>query len=210
MSGWWPRPPRCMSRRSTRCPSASHVYAGISPRLGVGAGQETVTPHAATSARSSEAARMACPAVFQTDAALAVTAPESLRDQLRGLSLPHLVRVCALLRPGAVSTTTAASKLALRSLPLRYQGFCSELEMLDRELARLTREVAPALSDLTGVGPDVARPYRRHTEVASRTLSLVRAVGAPFRLANGSRSVAEVSSEHHDLNKGDTTHGNGR
>jgi hypothetical protein len=28
--------------------------------------------------------------------------------------------------------------------------------MLDRELARLTREAAPALSDLTGVGPDVA------------------------------------------------------
>jgi hypothetical protein len=153
---------------------------------------------------------MACPAVFQTDAALVVTAPESLRDQLRSLSLPHLVRVCALLRPGAVSTPTAASKLALRSLPLRYQGFCSELEMLDRELARLTREAAPALSDLTGTGPDVARPYRRHTEVASRTLSLVRAVGAPFRLANGSRSVAEVPSEHHDLNKGDITHGNGR
>jgi hypothetical protein len=99
---------------------------------------------------------MACPAVFQTDAALVVTAPESLRDQLRSLSLPHLVRVCALLRPGAVSTPTAASKLALRSLALRYQGFCSELEMLDRELARLTREAAPALSDLTGVGPDVA------------------------------------------------------
>jgi transposase len=28
--------------------------------------------------------------------------------------------------------------------------------MLDRELARLTREAAPALSDLTGVIPDVA------------------------------------------------------
>jgi hypothetical protein len=105
---------------------------------------------------------------------------------------------------------TAASKLALRSLALRYQGFCSELEMLDRELARLTREAAPALSDLTGVGPDVARPYRRHTEVASRTLSLVRAVGAPFRLAKESRSVLEVPLEHHDLNKGDITHGNGR
>ena len=88
--------------------------------------------------------------------ALVVTAPEPLRDQLRSRSLAHLVRVCAMLRPGAVSTPTAASKLALRSLTLRYQGLCSELEMLDRELARLTREAAPALSDLTGVGPDVA------------------------------------------------------
>jgi hypothetical protein len=56
----------------------------------------------------------------------------------------------------------------------------------------------------------ITRPYRRHSEVASRTLSVVRAVGAPFRLANGSRSVAEVPLEHHDRNKGDITHGNGR
>ena len=89
-------------------------------------------------------------------AALVVTAPAPLRDQLRHLSLAHLVGVCATLRPGAVSTPTAASRLALRSLALRHQGLCTELEMLDRELARLTREAAPALIDLTGVGPDVA------------------------------------------------------
>jgi hypothetical protein len=141
---------------------------------------------------------MACPVVFQTDAALMVTAPESLRDQLRSLSLPHLVRVCALLRPGAVSTPTAASKLALRSLALRYQGFCSELEMLDRELARLTREAAPALSDLTGVGPDVAGAPK-----SRRGLSLWCGL-------SGTLPTREWVTKCHDLNKGDITHGDGR
>ena len=45
-------------------------------------------------------------------AALVVTAPQPLRDQLRSLSLAHLVRVCAMLRPGAVSTPTAASTVS--------------------------------------------------------------------------------------------------
>jgi Transposase IS116/IS110/IS902 family len=51
--------------------------------------------------------------------------------------------------------------------------------MLDGELARLTREAAPALSDLTGVGPDVAgallvaagdNPDRLHSDSAFASL----------------------------------------
>jgi choline dehydrogenase-like flavoprotein len=94
--------------------------------------------------------------------ALVVTAPEPLRDQLRSLSLAHLVRVRATLRPGAVSTPTAASKLALRSLALRYQGLCSELEMLDRELARLTRRRWTRRTDPRRPHPPIRRQPKVH------------------------------------------------
>jgi hypothetical protein len=88
--------------------------------------------------------------------ALVVTAPDSLRHQLRDLPLDKLVAVTAAARPGTVTTPSAASKLVLRSLAMRHQGLTAELVVLDRELGRLTMEAAPALCDLTGVGPDVA------------------------------------------------------
>ncbi len=84
--------------------------------------------------------------------ALVVTAPDSHRHQLRHLPLDKLVAVTAAARPGTVTTPSAASKLALRSLAIRHQGLTAELVVLDR----LTMEAAPALCDLTGVGPDVA------------------------------------------------------
>ncbi len=47
---------------------------------------------------------------------LLVTAPPELRDQLRALSTTRLVRKTAQLRPGALGSPLAASKLALRHL----------------------------------------------------------------------------------------------
>jgi transposase len=88
--------------------------------------------------------------------ALMVTAPDSLRHQLRDLPLDTLVAVTAATRPGTVTTLSTASKLALRSLAIRHHGLTAELVVLDRELGRLTLEAAPALCGLTGVGPDVA------------------------------------------------------
>ena len=46
--------------------------------------------------------------------ALVVTAPEELREQLRGLSTVSLVRAAARFEPGAVTTPMAAGKLARR------------------------------------------------------------------------------------------------
>jgi transposase len=88
--------------------------------------------------------------------ALVVTAPDPVRDQLRDLPVDRLVAVAAAARPGAVTTPTAATKLALRSLAGRHQGLSAELTVLDRELARLAAEASPQLLGLVGVGPDVA------------------------------------------------------
>jgi len=128
--------------------------------------------------------------------ALVVTAPDSLRHQLRHLSLDKLVAVTAAARPGTVTTPTAASKLALRSLAIRHQGLTAELVVLDRELGRLTIETAPALCDLTGVGPDVAgallvaagdNPERLRSDAAFASLCGVSPVPASSGKTNRHR-----------------------
>lgn len=88
--------------------------------------------------------------------ALVLTGPADLRERLRGLPIADLVSVTAALRPGAVTTPTAATKLALRGLGLRHQMLGAELATLDAELGRLTQEEAPELCALQGVGTDVA------------------------------------------------------
>lgn len=88
--------------------------------------------------------------------ALLVRAPADLRERLRPLSGDQLIDVAAALRPGAVKTPMAATKLALKGLGLRHQLLSQEVLTLDVELRRLTEQAAPALCTLIGVGPDVA------------------------------------------------------
>lgn len=88
--------------------------------------------------------------------ALVVSAPAELREQLRSLSAIKLVRTCSALRPGDATSPLAATKLALRSLARRYESLEAEVKVLDPEITRLTAEVAPALVELLGVGPDTA------------------------------------------------------
>jgi transposase len=132
--------------------------------------------------------------------ALVVTAPEELREQLRGLSTVSLVRAAAALGPGAVTTPMAAAKLALRTLACRYQVLSVEITALDAELDRLTATVAPKLVALFGVGPDSAGAL------------LVAAGGNPGRLRSEAAfsmlcgaSPIEASSgktRRHRLNRG--------
>jgi len=75
--------------------------------------------------------------------ALVVTAPDSLRHQLRDLPLDKLVAVTAAARPGTVTTPSAASKLALRSLAIAIKGSPRSSSCWNRELGALTMEVAP-------------------------------------------------------------------
>ena len=88
--------------------------------------------------------------------ALLIIAPADLRERLRPLSLDQLVATAAAMRPGKLTTPTAATKFALRALAARHQALTAELELLDTELVRLTQEAAPALCGLIGVGADVA------------------------------------------------------
>ncbi len=85
-----------------------------------------------------------------------VTAPQDLREQLRGLSATQLVRAAATLEPGTLDTPASAAKLALRTLAERHQALSAEVKALDRELSRLLVAVAPGLLELVGVGPDSA------------------------------------------------------
>ncbi len=88
--------------------------------------------------------------------ALLITAPPELRDQLRALSTTRLVDTAAHLRPGALGSPLAASKLALRQLARRYQTLEAEINSLDPELAKLTAAASPRLIEAFGVGADTA------------------------------------------------------
>src|SRR5664279_1755406 len=75
-------------------------------------------------------------AVNQLHAAV-VTAPDQLRQQLRGLDGVRLLRACARLRPGPVTDPTAATKYALRTLARRAECYDA-----DRHLDILTDPVS--------------------------------------------------------------------
>ena len=88
---------------------------------------------------------------------LLVTAPDELREQLRGLPGDRLVTAAAQLEAsGEVATILAASRLALRSVAVRYQQLTAEMRALDQQLGRLVTQAAPALLALPGVGIDTA------------------------------------------------------
>ena len=89
--------------------------------------------------------------------ALVVTAPEPLRTRLRRLTVLQLVATAAAFRPtSSLTTPTAATKLALESIAVRYQQLQAEIASLDRHLDRLVAATAPALVAVKGVGTDIA------------------------------------------------------
>jgi len=87
---------------------------------------------------------------------LVLTASDELREQLRGLSLGALVERSARLRPGPITTSAAATKMALASLARRHQALGDEIDGLDAELDRLVAEAAPRLLARKGVGTQTA------------------------------------------------------
>jgi transposase len=88
---------------------------------------------------------------------LRVTAPEQLRERLRGLSTKELVCVAARFRLAAdPSDVPAATKFALRSVARRYEALSAEIAELDAHLGRLVAQVAPELVSLPGIGTDNA------------------------------------------------------
>jgi transposase len=88
---------------------------------------------------------------------LRVTAPEALRQRLRGLSTKELVAVAARFRPGGdPGDVEEATRFALRSVARRYQALSEEIAELDAQLGLLVAETAPELTSLPGVGMDHA------------------------------------------------------
>jgi transposase len=86
-----------------------------------------------------------------------VTAPDQLREELRGLTVGKLLARCSRLRrSNSASADELATRLVLRSLARRIEAATREAGELERELLGHVRALAPRLLDEPGVGPIVA------------------------------------------------------
>jgi transposase len=88
--------------------------------------------------------------------ALIVTAPETLRTDLRSLTTKQRITRAAAYRPTASADPQAATKRALRHVARRYQTLNNEINDLDQDLAVLVRAAAPRTLTCHGVGIQVA------------------------------------------------------
>ncbi len=137
---------------------------------------------------------------------LVVTAPSELRESVRDLKGPKLVRTCAAFHPGTLAGPTEATKLALRSLAKRSLALQQEVQALDQELERLARAASPALLGIYGTGSDTAgalllaagdNPERLRSEAAFAKLCGV----SPVEASSG-------KIRRHRLNRGGDRHAN--
>ncbi len=122
---------------------------------------------------------------------LGFTAPDELRDRLRGVSRDHLGGVAAALRPrlGGDPVMTA-TKTAIRILGRRVLALDEELATIDALLAPPVATTAPSLLEVHGVGVDTAcallvaagdNPQRLRSEAAWAHLCGV----APIQASSG-------------------------
>jgi len=89
--------------------------------------------------------------------AVIVTAPDRLRQELRGLPTGKLLDRCSRIRrTSSAGADELATRLVLRSLARRVQAATIEAAELERELLTHVRVLAPTLLDEPGVGPVVA------------------------------------------------------
>jgi transposase len=134
------------------------------------------------------------------------SAPEELRQPLRNLKTKTLVRLCAAMRPGPVTSPTAATKTTLRILARRWQQLQAELDQLGGQLQALVATAAPTLLALPGVGVDTAgqllvtagdNPQRLRSEAAFAHLC----GAAPIPASSG-------RTDRHRRNRGGDRHAN--
>ncbi len=88
--------------------------------------------------------------------AVIVTAPETLRQELRRLSEGRLLERCSRLRRTTGTADELATRLVLRSLARRVRAATTEAAELEQEIRAHVQSLAPALLDEPGVGPIVA------------------------------------------------------
>jgi len=132
---------------------------------------------------------------------LSFTAPDELRERLRGLTAVMLPRAAAALRPRAGSDPVLhATKVAIATLGRRVVALDAEAVVLDKLLGELVAVTAPSLLALYGVGVDTAssllvaagdNPERLRSEAAWAHLCGV----APIEASSGKVT-------RHRLNRG--------
>lgn len=87
-----------------------------------------------------------------------VTAPEELRDQLRGKTRMQLIRHLVATRPDKTDfkTPEGAARIALKRLAKRYVELDDEVSELDDMIEGLLEDAAPLLLECKCVGPQSA------------------------------------------------------
>ncbi len=127
-----------------------------------------------------------------------VTAPDRLRDDLRGLPVGRLLECCSRLRRSrSACADELATRLVLRSLARRIEAATREAGDLDAEILGHVRALAPKLLDEPGVGPIVAaqviiawsHPGRVRSEAAFARL----AGAAPIPASSGQTTRHRLS-----------------
>ena len=127
-----------------------------------------------------------------------VTAPDRLREQLRGLPVQRLLDRCSRLRHSTTATADElAVRLVLRTLARRINAATVEADELEHEILAHVRALAPQLLDEPGVGPIVAaqlivawsHPGRIRSEAAFARLAGV----APIPASSGQTTRHRLS-----------------
>ena len=87
---------------------------------------------------------------------IVATAPESIRADLRGLSVARLVARAASYRPATSNDVEAVTKRALRLLARRAAALAEEINDIDVSLDQLVQATAPDLVARPGIGTETA------------------------------------------------------
>ncbi len=120
---------------------------------------------------------------------LIVTAPETLRSELRGLSRARLLAQLAATRPDRRQDQLRGTHLALKAVARRIQQLTTEERELGREIDQLARELAPQLLNETGIGPvhaaQLLLSWSHHGRIANEAAFARLAGAAPIPASSG-------------------------
>jgi transposase len=137
---------------------------------------------------------------------LVSTAPDDLRQQLRGLTITKLVRRAAAFRPGGRSDVGSATRVALRTLARRVLELDTEVAALDQVLVPLVAATAPELVAQVGIGTDTAGAL---LVAAGQNTSRLRNERSFARLCGAAPLDASSGKQHrHRLSRAGDRHAN--
>jgi len=132
--------------------------------------------------------------------ALVTCAPQSLRSQLKELSVLRLAERARRWRPRDIQDLLSACRATIKGLAQRWSQLGAEIAGYDKQLLRLTQRVCPELLARPGVGFEVAssllvaagdNPDRLHSEASFAALCGV----SPLDASSGQQ-------RRHRLNRG--------
>jgi transposase len=127
-----------------------------------------------------------------------VTAPDRLREELRGLPLGRLLERCSRLRRSRTAAPDQlAVRLVLRTLARRIEAATVEADELEGEILAHVRALAPRLLEEPGVGPIVAAQlivaWSHRGRVRSEAAFARLAGAAPLPASSGQTSRHRLS-----------------